>query len=417
MINQIFVFSISEKTTVCQVPSLSQSEQTRLVDYLLSNIDPKQLIKEERRNFEFENFECFLQKFDQEIIIGAKTKNSSRKKRFLYKIFDKIYEKMSGNKNLNFQSTEFVEFVESLINEFNSGNSEISIRNSSFAKDNQLPFSLETIIAKNNQRTNLVGESEKVVDEQIPEVRVEPNRKAQEAQVSLTRNPQNDVSFLKTVSEPKNPFLQSENEINNEANKNAANSQPENFEPVKQKPKTFEPNIKEIKVYPKKIILKNNQENELESKFGEKTTQASTSKENDDRVSKMYEIDFEEEDQSGRDSNIKTSNQLIFTENSKETKTNAVQTGINNKSESTGKKYPKHKKPNIDFDKLEISYDKKDHSKPYSNLKNDKKQNFEKNHCWGLIILGIIAFLIIIGIRLFLPHNTSKHDMKTKVWI
>ena len=135
MIKTLFVLNIPANTIVFSEPEISKLEINELRNTILKNTDPKKLLKEERATFENRNHEFTMQKFDSEIIIGVRTDISGHRKRFLFKIFEAVFEQwiLLGQSKLT--TYEFSSFVENEINEFNLNKTGSSSRVSLISKE------------------------------------------------------------------------------------------------------------------------------------------------------------------------------------------------------------------------------------------------------------------------------------------
>lgn len=180
MINQLFIFKISANSTVLTEPESSPFSSRDVAAAVGRSLEPRKLMIEERTNFALANFDFYVQKFDSDLLVGAVTQHCSRKKRFLYREFERVFARIRESGQGIIPSSAFLSFVREVVAEFN---------------------------LQSNDPQRLSSLSSKVSQTSLDVVGNKPTKEpAQEAE-----QPQRDTIVM--AEKQRNPFLQSDDEV------------------------------------------------------------------------------------------------------------------------------------------------------------------------------------------------------------
>lgn len=119
MISQVFIFKISANSTVLAEPADAPFSPRALAAAVLRATAPRQLLLEERADFPLGDHQLFLQKFDADLLVGAATQHCAKKKRFLFREFERIFARIRESGQGIIPSSAFLAFVRDLVAQFN----------------------------------------------------------------------------------------------------------------------------------------------------------------------------------------------------------------------------------------------------------------------------------------------------------
>lgn len=119
MISYFFIFDIDDQSNVFIQPELPKLKSELIAAEIINRISPAKQFVDQKASFPFQQFEVYTQKCSSKILVGALTENALDKKLFLYQIFEKTYGYIQKNEKWT-ESNDFFSFNSSLINEFNS---------------------------------------------------------------------------------------------------------------------------------------------------------------------------------------------------------------------------------------------------------------------------------------------------------
>ncbi len=363
MINQLFIFKISANSTVLAEPESSPFSSREVSAAIGRSLDPRKLMIEERTNFTLSNFDFFIQKFDSDFLVGAVTQNCTRKKRFLYREFERVYARIKESGQGIIPSSAFLLFVREIVNEFNLQSND--------------PHRLSSVSSKVSQISLDVVE----------------NKQTKEANSQLEQ-PQRDTILM--AEKQKNPFLQSDDEVITEiagvlgvVDRKSA------------KKNSVDPVVKELKVAGRP--LKKETFTEDASATKEEGRQSLPDKGVEAVAKKMYVLEFEENGDSGHDQRSddarKLKEELMSDQGSFEGKTG---------KSVKGRKRPSQlgKKQTEDPIRLEIQAQQRKIRQEYLQQEQEKALNTKKHTNIHYYMFG--ASLLILGIFIILWANRGK---------
>lgn len=129
MITQVFVFDLRSETTVFLNPEPTEANLQMISKLLKSKINLGALVNLERKEFNLNGTEYYAQKFPGEIIIGVAGLKVGRNKRFLFQIFQRIFDSIDIYSISHIRSESFNNLVYEEIKGFQDRTPDLSPNN------------------------------------------------------------------------------------------------------------------------------------------------------------------------------------------------------------------------------------------------------------------------------------------------